>query len=75
MKPDSVRIYEPPTRSLPTKTPVYAWISETAVCAHKIERLWKSHASEVDNCVRWRWHGDIHANLGHVRGSVGGLLQ
>lgn len=35
-----------------TKDTVYAWISEKAMPAHKIGRLWKFQASEVDEWVR-----------------------
>ena len=35
-----------------TKDTVYAWIAEKAMPAHKIGRLWKFQASEVDDWVR-----------------------
>lgn len=35
-----------------TKDSVYAWIAEKAMPAHKVGRLWKFQASEVDEWVR-----------------------
>lgn len=35
-----------------TKDTVYAWIAEKGMPAHKIGRLWKTQASEVDEWVR-----------------------
>lgn len=35
-----------------TKDTVYAWIADKAMPAHKIGRLWKFQASEVDTWVR-----------------------
>lgn len=35
-----------------TKDTVYAWIAEKGMPAHKIGRLWKCQASEVDAWVR-----------------------
>jgi len=35
-----------------TKDTVYAWIAGKAMPAHKIGRLWKFQASEVDRWVR-----------------------
>jgi excisionase family DNA binding protein len=35
-----------------TKDTVYAWIAEKDMPAHKIGRLWKFQASEVDAWVR-----------------------
>lgn len=35
-----------------TKDTVYAWIADKAMPAHKIGRLWKFQASEVDSWVR-----------------------
>ncbi len=35
-----------------TKDTVYAWISEKAMPAHRVGRLWKFQASEVDEWVR-----------------------
>ena len=35
-----------------TKDTVYAWIAEKGMPAHKIGRLWKFQASEVDDWVR-----------------------
>lgn len=35
-----------------TKDTVYAWIADKAMPAHKVGRLWKFQASEVDNWVR-----------------------
>ena len=35
-----------------TKDTVYTWIAEKAIPAHKVGRLWKFQASEVDACVR-----------------------
>lgn len=35
-----------------TKDTVYAWIAEKKMPAHKVGRLWKFQASEVDEWVR-----------------------
>jgi excisionase family DNA binding protein len=35
-----------------TKDTVYTWIAEKGMPAHKIGRLWKFQASEVDDWVR-----------------------
>lgn len=35
-----------------TKDTIYAWISEKSMPAHKVGRLWKFQASEVDDWVR-----------------------
>jgi excisionase family DNA binding protein len=35
-----------------TKDTVYAWIAEKGMPAHKVGRLWKFQASEVDEWVR-----------------------
>lgn len=35
-----------------TKDTVYSWISDKAMPAHKVGRLWKFQASEVDEWVR-----------------------
>ncbi len=35
-----------------TKDIVYTWIAEKAIPAHKVKRLWKFHASEIDT---WVW--------------------
>lgn len=35
-----------------TKDTVYAWITEKRMPAHKLGRLWKFQASEVDEWVR-----------------------
>ena len=35
-----------------TKDTVYAWISDKSMPAHKVGRLWKFQASEVDAWVR-----------------------
>jgi excisionase family DNA binding protein len=35
-----------------TKDTVYVWIAETDMPAHKVGRLWKFQASEVDGWVR-----------------------
>lgn len=35
-----------------TKDTVYTWISEKGMPAHKVGRLWKFQASEVDDWVR-----------------------
>ena len=35
-----------------TKDTVYAWIAERGMPAHKVGRLWKFQASEVDDWVR-----------------------
>ena len=35
-----------------TKDTVYSWISDKAMPAHKVGRLWKFQASEVDAWVR-----------------------
>ena len=35
-----------------TKDTVYAWIADKGMPAHKVARLWKFRASEVDDWVR-----------------------
>ena len=35
-----------------TKDTVYAWIADKAMPAHKVGRLWKFQATEVDEWVR-----------------------
>jgi excisionase family DNA binding protein len=40
----------PPTSGV-TKDTVYSWIADKAMSAHKIGRLWKFQASEVDGWV------------------------
>lgn len=35
-----------------TKDTVYAWIAEKGMPAHKVGRLWKFQAGEVDDWVR-----------------------
>ena len=35
-----------------TKDTVYAWISEKSMPAHRVGRLWKFQASEIDEWVR-----------------------
>lgn len=35
-----------------TKDTVYTWISEKAIPAHKVGRLWKFQASEINDWVR-----------------------
>ncbi|GAT04199.1 helix-turn-helix domain-containing protein [Mycolicibacterium fortuitum] len=35
-----------------TKETVYAWIAEKDMPAHKVGRLWKFQAAEVDDWVR-----------------------
>ena len=35
-----------------TKDTVYTWIAEKAMPAHKVGRLWKFQASEIDDGVR-----------------------
>ena len=35
-----------------TKDTVYTWIAEKALYAHKVGRLWKFQASEIDDWVR-----------------------
>ena len=35
-----------------TKDTIYAWISDNGMPAHKVGRLWKFQASEVDDWVR-----------------------
>ena len=35
-----------------TKDTIYAWISDMGMPAHKVGRLWKFQASEVDDWVR-----------------------
>ena len=37
-----------------TKDTVYTWIAEKAMPAHKVGRLWKFQASEIDDWVRGR---------------------
>jgi excisionase family DNA binding protein len=44
-----------------TKDTVYTWIADKAMPAHKIGRLWKFRASEVDDWVR----GDGAADSDH----------
>lgn len=41
-----------------TKDTVYAWIAEKGMPAHKVGRLWKFQASEVDGWVRSGRAGD-----------------
>lgn len=43
-----------------TKDTVYSWIADKGMPAHKIGRLWKFQASEVDGWVR---RGGAAANL------------
>ena len=40
-----------------TKDTVYAWISDKAMPAHKVGRLWKFQASEVDDVGPHRRRG------------------
>jgi excisionase family DNA binding protein len=48
-----------------TKDTVYTWIGEKGMPAHKIGRLWKFQASEVDNWVRWGGTaGNVSENVG-----------
>ena len=35
-----------------TKDTIYTWIAEKDMPAHKVGRLWKFQASEIDNWVR-----------------------
>lgn len=35
-----------------SKDTVYAWVAKKRMPAHKVGRLWKFQASEVDNWVR-----------------------
>ena len=42
-----------------TKDTVYAWIADKAMPAHKVGRLWKFQASDVDEWVR---RGDAAAS-------------
>lgn len=35
-----------------TKDTVYAWISEKGMPAHRVGRLWKFQATEIDDWVR-----------------------
>lgn len=37
-----------------TKDTVYVWIADKSMPAHKVGRLWKFQASEVDDWVRRR---------------------
>lgn len=41
-----------------TKDTVYLWIAEKALPAHRVGRLWKFQASEVDQWVRSGRAGD-----------------
>lgn len=34
-----------------TKDPVYAWIAEKGMPAHKVGRLWKFQSAEIDDWV------------------------
>ncbi|PZU43785.1 MAG: DNA-binding protein [Microbacterium sp.] len=43
-----------------TKDTIYAWIADKRMPAHKVGRLWKFQASEVDEWVR----GDGAAEAG-----------
>jgi excisionase family DNA binding protein len=38
-----------------TKDTVYVWIADKAMPAHKVGRLWKFQASEVDSWGRSGW--------------------
>ena len=42
-----------------TKDTVYAWSAEKGMPAHKIGRLWKFQASEVDDWVRGNGAADL----------------
>ena len=41
-----------------TKDTVYVWIADKAMPAHKVGRLWKFQATEVDAWVRGWWGGE-----------------
>ncbi len=53
-----------------TKETVYAWIAERAMPAHKIGRLWKFQATEVDAWVRSG--GSAQAPAKHTRSKHNG---
>ncbi len=63
-----------------TKDTVYTWIAEKAMPAHKVGRLWKFQASEIDDWVRAGAAASDHdgpvgiAGMSSADGSDGGEL-
>ena len=55
-----------------TKDTVYTWIAEKAMPAHKVGRLWKFQAREIDDWVRAGAAASDHAPAEATRASVGG---
>lgn len=45
-----------------TKETVYVWIADKGMPAHKVGRLWKFQASEVDEWVRRAGTSDIDSS-------------
>lgn len=54
-----------------TKDTVYTWIAEKAMPAHKVGRLWKFQASEIDDWVRAGAAASDH-EAAETAGVVGG---
>lgn len=48
------------------KDTVYAWVAERSMPAHKVGRLWKFQASEVD---RWVREGGASGSTGRSPGT------